>query len=78
MPASLSWLAHLSPADKRGFSMGLGSAAFQVGLAIGATVMGVVVQNSGFSSMYLVTASIAAASGIAMVVLVRVRKSSAA
>jgi len=78
MPASLSWLAHLSPPDKRGFSMGLGSAAFQIGLAAGATAMGIVVQNSGFTTMYLVTAAIAAASGIAMVALVRVRKSSAA
>jgi MFS family permease len=71
MPASLSWLAHLSPADKRGFSMGLGSAAFQAGLAVGSTTMGIVVQNSGFTAMYLVTAAIAAVSGIAMTALAR-------
>ncbi|MCX5996410.1 MAG: MFS transporter [Chloroflexi bacterium] len=69
MPASLSWLANLSPVDKRGFSMGLGSAAFQVGLAVGATVMGIVVQNSGFSSMYLTTAGAVAVSGIIMILL---------
>jgi MFS family permease len=56
MPASLSWLAHLSPPDKRGFCMGLGSAAFQVGLALGSTTLGVLVQHAGFSFMYLATA----------------------
>ena len=71
MPASLSWLAHLSAPDKRGFAMGLGSAAFQVGLAIGATVMGMVVQNSGFTVMYLSTAAAVAASGITMILLLR-------
>ena len=77
MPASLSWLAHLSPADKRGFSMGLGSAAFQAGLAVGSTTMGIVVQNSGFTAMYLVTAAMAAVSAIAMTVLVRTGNRSA-
>jgi MFS family permease len=78
MPASLSWLAHLSPADKRGFSKGLGSAAFQIGLAAGAPVMGVVVQYSGFTSMYLLTAASAAVSGVIMIVLVSTAKQSAA
>jgi MFS family permease len=77
MPAALSWLAHLSPADKRGFSMGLGSAAFQAGLAVGSTTMGIVVQNSGFTAMYLVTAAMAAVSAIAMTVLVRTGNRSA-
>lgn len=71
MPASLSWLAHLSPADKRGFSMGLGSAAFQVGLAAGSTAMGIVVQACGFTPMYLATASLAALAGIAMAILLK-------
>jgi MFS transporter, DHA1 family, multidrug resistance protein len=74
MPASLSWLANLSPPDKRGFSMGLGSAAFQVGLAMGATVMGLVVQNSGFTAMYLSTAAAVVVSGIIMILLLRTLK----
>lgn len=78
MPAALSWLAHLSPPGKRGFSMGLGSAAFQIGLAAGATAMGIVVQKSGFTPMYLLTAATAAVSGIVMAALVRISKDSAA
>lgn len=58
MPAALSWLAHLSPPHKRGLSMGMGAAAFQVGLALGATVMGVIVQYNGFTTMYLIAAGI--------------------
>ena len=36
--------------------------------------MGIVVQDYGFASMYLVTAAIAAAGGIAMIALARAGK----
>ena len=61
MPAALSWLAQISPPHKRGFAMGLGSASFQVGLAAGATVLGVISQNHGFGVMYLAAGGIIAA-----------------
>jgi MFS family permease len=61
MPASLTWLAHLSPAAKRGLSMGMGSAAFQVGLALGATTLGVVIDRLGYPVMYFSAAGIMAA-----------------
>jgi len=61
MPASLTWLAHLSPVDKRGLSMGMGSAAFQVGLALGATSMGMVINQYGYTNMYFTAAGIVAA-----------------
>jgi DHA1 family multidrug resistance protein-like MFS transporter len=53
MPAALSWLAQISPPHKRGFAMGLGSAAFQVGLALGSTILGMITHNNGFTFMYL-------------------------
>lgn len=53
MPAALSWLAQISPPHKRGLAMGLGSASFQVGLALGSTILGVISQYNGFSTMYL-------------------------
>jgi len=74
MPAALSWLAHLSPTDKRGFSMGLASAAFQVGLALGATTMGLVVQYNGFTTMYLAAGVAIALSGVIMASLLRFNK----
>jgi MFS family permease len=64
MPASLSWLAYISPPEKRGLAMGLGSAAFQVGLALGATMLGMLAQNKGYAFMYLSTAGVIGLSGI--------------
>jgi MFS family permease len=71
MPASLSWLAQISPPDKRGLSMGMGSAAFQGGLALGSTVLGMIVQNNGFSAMYLYAGG---AIGVAAIVILVVNK----
>lgn len=68
MPAALSWLAIISPPHKRGFIMGLGSAAFQAGLAIGATMLGLVVQSAGFTVMYL-TAGLAILAGTFAVIM---------
>jgi MFS family permease len=71
MPAALSWLAQISPPHKRGFAMGLGSAAFQVGLAFGSTILGLIVQNNGFNAMYL---SAGGAIGAAALVILIVNK----
>jgi DHA1 family multidrug resistance protein-like MFS transporter len=71
MPAALSWLAYISPPDKRGLAMGLGSAAFQVGLALGATTLGVIAQNKGYGFMYLSMAAVIGASGIVTIICLR-------
>ena len=70
MPAALSWLAHLSPPTKRGLGMGLGSASFQVGLALGATFMGIVISYSGFDTMYFTAASVSAV-GLLIILLLQ-------
>ena len=69
MPAALSWLAKLSPPHKRGFAMGLGSAAFQVGLALGATLLGMIIQQNGFAVMYLSVGGAIGASALAMLII---------
>jgi len=78
MPAALSWLAQLSPPDKRGLSMGLGSAAFQVGLALGSTVLGMVTENNGFTTMYLSAGSVIALSALFILVAYKYGNRSAA
>ena len=69
MPAALSWLAQISPPNKRGFAMGLGSASFQAGLAAGATVLGVISQGHGFGVMYLAAGGIIAAAFLVILAL---------
>lgn len=69
MPAALSWLAQISPPHKRGFAMGLGSAAFQVGLAAGATVLGIISQDHGFPIMYLSAGGIITAAFVFILVM---------
>jgi MFS family permease len=73
MPSSLAWLARISPVEKRGMAMGLGSAAYQVGLAVGATALGAVAQNNGYPFMYL---SVAAAIGLSALIMVICLKTS--
>ncbi len=67
MPSSLAWMARISPVEKRGMAMGLGSAAYQVGLAVGATALGAVAQNNGYPFMYL---SVAGAIGLSALIMV--------
>jgi predicted MFS family arabinose efflux permease len=64
MPASLAWFAYSTPPEKRGLAMGLGSASYQVGLAIGSTALGLIVQNSGYTFMYFCTSCAVGLSGI--------------
>jgi MFS transporter, DHA1 family, multidrug resistance protein len=56
MPSSLAWLPKIAPAEKIGIATGLGATAYQVGLAIGATTLGSVVQAFGYPFMYMATA----------------------
>ena len=77
MPAALAWLAKISPPEKRGLTMGVGSASYQVGLAVGATTLGVVAQTSGYPFMYLSTACAIGLSAIIMAVLLKTKKRSA-
>ena len=77
MPAALAWLAKISPPEKRGLAMGVGSASYQVGLAVGATTLGVVAQTSGYPIMYLSTAGAIGLSAVIMAVLLKTRKRSA-
>ena len=69
MPAALSWLAQISPAHKRGFAMGLGSACFQVGLAVGSTVLGIISQDNGFSFMYLAAGGVIGAATLVVLAM---------
>jgi len=74
MPAALSWLANVSPFEKRGLAMGIGSASYQVGLALGATILGIVAQTSGYPFMYLSLAGVIGLSAITMVLSMKARK----
>jgi len=56
MPPSFALVADLSPAGMRGLAMGMTSCCLQFGLAIGATVMGIVAGASGFEVMFLACA----------------------
>jgi MFS family permease len=67
MPSALAWLARISPQASRGMAMGIGSASYQVGLAVGATTLGAVVQNSGYPFMYF---SLAAAIGLSALIMI--------
>lgn len=66
MPAALAWLPKIAPVEKRGIAMGAGAAAYQVGLAIGATTLGTVVQAGGYPFMYLWTAGAIGLSAVFM------------
>ena len=77
MPASLAWMARISPPEKRGLAMGIGSASYQVGLALGATTLGAVAQTRGYPFMYLSTASAIGLSAVIMAVLLISEKRSA-
>jgi MFS family permease len=74
MPAALAWLAKVSSPEKRGLAMGLGAAAFQVGLALGATTLGVLAQNQGYPFMYLSAAGAIGLSGIVIFGFIIIRR----
>lgn len=53
MPASFALVADLSSPERRGLTMGMTSSFLQAGIAIGATVMGIVAEISSFEVMFL-------------------------
>jgi DHA1 family multidrug resistance protein-like MFS transporter len=56
MPSSFALVADLSPPGARGLTMGMASGFLQAGIAIGATVMGVVAGASSFGTMFSICA----------------------
>ncbi|MCJ7515501.1 MAG: MFS transporter [Dehalococcoidia bacterium] len=74
MPASLVMAADFSSASGRGVAMAIPTCFFQVGLALGPTIMGSVAQMSGFKMMFLACAASLAFGLLIMVGLMRVQK----
>jgi len=74
MPASLVMAADFSSASGRGVAMAIPTCFFQVGLALGPTIMGPVAQMSGFKTMFLACAASLALGLLIMVGLMRVQK----
>jgi len=74
MPASLVMAADFSSAGGRGVAMAIPTCFFQVGLALGPTIMGPVAQTSGYKTMFLACAVSLALGLLIMVGLMRVQK----
>jgi len=74
MPASLVMAADFSSAGGRGVVMAIPTCFFQVGLALGPTIMGPVAQMSGFKMMFLACAASLAFGLLVMVVLMRAQR----
>ena len=55
--------------------MGLGSATFQIGLALGATMLGITLQYSSFTTMYHSAAGVIGAGVIIIALLFKFDKS---
>ncbi len=68
LPACAALIADVAPLRLRGFAMGLNSGAFNAGMGLGSTGLGVLAEASGFPVMYLVT-SITTAVTIAVIFL---------
>lgn len=73
MPASLALVADLSPPGETGLSMAIPTCFFHVGLAVGATAMGVVAGMSNFETMFLACASSLAFGLLVILGLMRAR-----
>ena len=74
MPASLVMAADFSSASGRALSMAIPTCFFQVGLAVGPTVMGYVAQMSSFETMFLACAASLAFGLFIMLGLMRAQK----
>ena len=74
MPASLAMAADFSSASGRALSMAVPTCAFQIGMAVGPTVMGFVAHARGYETMYLSCAASLAVGLIIMLVLMQVQK----
>jgi len=74
MPASLVMAADFSSAGGRGVAMAIPTCFFNVGLALGPTIMGPVAQMSGFKTMFLACAASLAFGLFIMLGLMRAQK----
>jgi len=74
MPASLVMAADFSSAGGRGVAMAIPTCFFQVGLALGPTIMGSVAQTSGYKTMFLACAASLVLGLLVMLGLMRVQK----
>jgi MFS family permease len=74
MPASLVMAADFSSAGGRGVAMAIPTCFFNVGLALGPTIMGPVAQMSGFKTMFLACAASLAFGLLIMLGLMRAQK----
>jgi len=74
MPASLVMAADFSSAGGRGVAMAIPTCFFQVGLALGPTIMGSVAQMSGFKTMFLACAASLALGLLVMLGLMHAQK----
>jgi len=74
MPASLVMAADFSSAGGRAVAMAIPTCFFQVGLALGPTIMGPVAQMSGFKTMFLACAASLAFGLLIMLGLMRAQK----
>gem|GEM_PF-1065944 len=68
MPASIAMLGDFLPHERRGMGMGMMSASMQLGIALGASTMGVVAEYLGFRLMYVIcgTVQLVLASAVAL------------
>lgn len=57
LPACSALIADRAPLRMRGFAMGLNSASFNAGMALGATFLGIIADKAGFPIMYLTTSA---------------------
>jgi DHA1 family multidrug resistance protein-like MFS transporter len=74
MPASLVMAADFSSASGRGVAMAIPTCFFNVGLALGPTIMGPVAQMSGFKTMFLACAASLVFGLLIMLGLMRAQK----
>lgn len=71
LPACSALIADVAPVKVRGFAMGLNSASFNTGQAIGATGLGIVAASVGFAKMYLTTTVVIAFGLLAIFTMMR-------
>ncbi len=74
MPASLAMAADFSSASGRALSMAVPTCSFQIGMAVGPTIMGFVADARGYETMFLSCAASLALGLIIMLILMRAQR----
>lgn len=70
-PACAALIADKAPLTMRGFAMGINSGAYNTGMALGTTGLGILADKAGFPAMYLTTSIIIGMSVPAMAIISR-------